>query len=120
MPETPLPADAGQYAAAAQQTLAGVAGLAPAAQVAAVVAVCAVLGLWIWTRRPQGGESGDTAKVLAQALTETAASMATMAAQNEHVVSEIRGIAEEVRGLTGIVMAAYPHAVQGRSASRTA
>lgn len=96
-------------------TLNSIAGLSPSAQIIAVLSLGAVLGLLVWTRRPQHGPDAATVveamRMTSQALTETAASMATVAqsmgliAQRvDEVADDVRAVAEEVRGLTAVVL----------------
>lgn len=86
-----------------------IAGLSPAAQITALIAIACVVGLWVWTRRPQPGP--DAALVVraleltARAQAETAASMATVAQQVEAVAEDVRMVANDLRSLTRAVLA---------------
>lgn len=82
-------------------TLHSIAGLSPTAQLAAIACIGAIAVTWIWSRRPMQGPDAATVvealRLTAQSQAEAAASMATIAQQ-------VESIAEEVRGLTGIVL----------------
>jgi hypothetical protein len=89
-------------------TLARIAILSPAAQITALLVIGGVLGLWIWSRRPQSGPDAATVvealRVTAQAQAETSASMTAIVQQNERIAEDVKAVVSEVRSLTQLVI----------------
>ncbi|KAA0592959.1 hypothetical protein J2848_005684 [Azospirillum lipoferum] len=89
-------------------TLARIAILSPAAQITALLVIGGVVGLWIWSRRPQPGPDAATVvealRVTAQAQAETSASMTAIVQQNERIAEDVKAVVSEVRSLTQLVI----------------
>lgn len=103
-----LPTDASQWTAVAQEGTKLAAVLSWQGQVAVAIGVTVIVGLLIWTRRPQrSAEPGaETTRLVVGAMSEQAQAVGALAAQvgqvveqNQHVVQRVDMLVDLVRAL---------------------
>lgn len=70
------------------ETLTRISGLSPAAQITALLVIGGVMGLWIWSRRPQPGPGNETFQLVITSMTEQAKATNALAEQVERVVEQ--------------------------------